>query len=62
MLINNAAVSYFGLLSEMDPADWHRMIDTAMNARLSAKEAEALRQEIPADRIGKPEEAAELLW
>ena len=35
------------------------VIDTSMNARLSAEEKEALIREIPADRFGTPEEAAE---
>jgi 3-oxoacyl-[acyl-carrier protein] reductase len=36
------------------------VIDTQMNAGFSAEEMEALRREIPADRIGKPEEVAQL--
>ena len=36
------------------------VIDTAMNACFSPEELQALREEIPADRLGKPEEAAEL--
>ena len=37
------------------------VIDTSMNACLSAEELESLRQEIPADRLGTPEEAAQLI-
>lgn len=37
------------------------LIDTDMNRGFSAKELEALRAEIPADRIGQPEEAASLV-
>lgn len=37
------------------------VIDTDMNASFSAEEMEALVQEIPADRIGKPNEVAELV-
>ncbi|MCM1569083.1 MAG: 3-oxoacyl-ACP reductase FabG [Roseburia sp.] len=139
VLINNAGISYVGLLSEMSAEDWHRVIsvnldacfytckhsiplmlrnhagkivnissvwgnvgasmetaysaskgginaftralakelapsniqvnaiacgviDTAMNACLSPEEKEALRAEIPADRIGTPEEVAKLVW
>lgn len=36
------------------------VIDTAMNACISAEDMEALCSEIPADRIGKPEEVAKL--
>lgn len=36
------------------------VIDTAMNACFSAEDMEALTAEIPADRIGKPEEVARL--
>lgn len=38
------------------------LIDTKMNHNLSAEELEELRQEIPADRLGTPEEAAEMAW
>ena len=37
------------------------MIDTDMNRCFSAKELEALRAEIPADRIGQPSEVADAL-
>ena len=37
------------------------VIDTSMNACLSAEELESLRQEIPADRLGTPAEAAQLI-
>lgn len=37
------------------------VIDTAMNGCFSPEELEALRSEIPADRIGQPEEVAELV-
>ena len=37
------------------------VIDTDMNRNLSEEEMEALRSEIPADRIGQPQEAAQLL-
>ncbi len=37
------------------------VIDTAMNGVLSPEELEALREEIPADRLGRPEEVAELI-
>lgn len=36
------------------------VIDTAMNACFSPEDMEALRAEIPADRIGRPEEVARL--
>lgn len=36
------------------------VIDTAMNSSLSPEDMEALRQEIPADRLGTPEEVAAL--
>lgn len=32
VLINNAGVSYFGLLSDMSVEDWHRVMDTNLNA------------------------------
>lgn len=139
VLINNAGISYFGLLSEMSIEDWHRvintnlnacfytcklaipsmvhkkegrilnissvwgsagssletaysaskgginsftkalakelapsniqvnalapgLIDTAMNHCLSPEDIDALKAEIPADRLGTPEEAAALIW
>ena len=37
------------------------VIDTQMNRCFSEEEREALREEIPADRFGKPEEVAELV-
>ena len=36
------------------------VIDTAMNSPLSPEDLEALREEIPADRLGSPREVAEL--
>lgn len=137
VLVNNAGISYMGLLSEMDVADWRRVmavnldscfytckcaiplmlqkhaghilnissvwgnvgastevaysaskggvnsftralakelapshiqvnaiacgvIDTAMNACLSPEDLQALTAEIPADRLGSPEEVAQL--
>lgn len=139
VLINNAGISYFGLLSEMSLEDWHRVIDTnlnacfytcrlaipsmvhkkkgrilnissvwgsagssmetaysaskggvntltkalakelapsniqvnaiapgvidtAMNHCLSAEDLDTLKNEIPADRLGTPEEVADLAW
>ncbi|MGN1146881.1 MAG: elongation factor P 5-aminopentanone reductase [Lachnospiraceae bacterium] len=139
VLINNAGVSYFGLLSEMPVEDWQKvmntnlnacfytcklaipsmvhkkegriinissvwgnagssletaysaskgginaftkalakelapsniqvnaiapgLIDTAMNHCLSQEDIHALKEEIPADRIGTPEEVAALIW
>ncbi len=139
VLINNAGVSYFGLLSEMTIDDWHKvintnlnacfytcrlaipsmvhnksgsilnissvwgnagsslevaysaskgginaftkalakelapshiqvnalapgMIDTAMNNCLSLEDIEAIKEEIPADRLGTPQEVADLAW
>ncbi len=38
------------------------VIDTEMNACFSEEEREALTQEIPADRMGTPEEAAQMIW
>lgn len=32
VLINNAGISYFGLLSEMSVDDWHKVINTNLNA------------------------------
>lgn len=32
VLINNAAISYVGLLSEMTAEEWHQVIDTNLNA------------------------------
>ena len=32
VLINNAGISYVGLLSEMEPEDWHRVMHTNLNA------------------------------
>lgn len=138
VLINNAGISYVGLLSEMSPEDWHRLmavnidslfytsklsiplmlkahsgkiinissvwgnvgasmetaysaskgavnsftkalakelapsniqvnaiacgvIDTDMNRCFSTEDIEALKQEIPADRIGQPGEVARLI-
>ncbi len=138
VVVNNAGISYVGLLSEMSPEDWHRimgtnldacfytsklaiphmlrkqsgriinissvwgnvgasmevaysaskgavnsftkalakelapsniqvnaiacgMIDTEMNSHLTKEELDTLRDEIPADRIGKPEEVARLI-
>lgn len=37
------------------------VIDTDMNNCLSPEDVEALRREIPADRLGRPEEAAQLI-
>ena len=37
------------------------VIDTAMNQCLTPEDLETLREEIPADRLGTPEEAAELI-
>ena len=37
------------------------VIDTAMNSCFSEEDMEMLREEIPADRIGKPHEVAELI-
>ena len=37
------------------------VIDTAMNACLSPEDMEALKSEIPADRLGTPEEVAQLI-
>jgi len=37
------------------------VIDTQMNGCFSEEEREALREEIPADRFGRPEEVAELI-
>ncbi len=139
VLINNAGISYFGLLSDMSVEDWHRMmnvnlnacfytcklaipamvrrqegrilnissvwggvgasleaaysatkgginaltralakelapsniqvnalapglIDTAMNSNLTDEDICALKAEIPADRLGTPEEVAHLAW
>lgn len=139
VLINNAGISYFGLLSEMSAEDWHHvintnlnacfytcklaipsmvhkkegrilnissvwgsagssletaysaskgginaftkalakelapsniqvnaiapgLIDTAMNRSLAPEDIDALKAEIPADRLGTPEEAAALIW
>ncbi len=36
------------------------IIDTAMNSTLSLEDLDALREEIPADRLGRPEEVAQL--
>lgn len=38
------------------------VIDTDMNACFSKEEMEALREEIPADRIGSAMEAGEMIW
>ncbi len=38
------------------------VIDTEMNACFSKEEMEALREEIPADRIGSAMEAGEMIW
>lgn len=37
------------------------VIDTSMNACFSKEEIEALREEIPADRLGSPKEAGEII-
>lgn len=37
------------------------VIDTDMNSCLSPEDMEALREEIPSDRLGKPEEVAQLI-
>lgn len=37
-------------------------VDTSMNSFLSRADMEALTEEIPAGRLGKPEEVAELTW
>ncbi len=139
VLVNNAGIAFFGLLQDMSPAQWHRVIDTnlssvfytckqaiplmlaagkgsivnvssiwgdcgasmevaystskgginaltkalakelapngipvnaiafgvidtAMNSTLSTEDLEVLRSEIPADRLGTAEEAAEMIW
>lgn len=38
------------------------VIDTAMNSSLSQQDTDALRDEIPADRLGSPSEVAELIF
>ena len=38
------------------------VIDTAMNNALSPEDLDSLRQEIPADRLGRPGEVAELIF
>ena len=38
------------------------VIHTAMNNCLSPEDMNALREEIPADRLGQPEEVAQLIW
>lgn len=38
------------------------VIDTAMNSRLTPEDICALKEEIPADRLGTPEEAADLIF
>lgn len=38
------------------------VIDTAMNSCLTPEDMDALREEIPADRLGQPEEVAQLIW
>ena len=38
------------------------MIDTEMNAHLSAEDVQALADETPLGRIGTPEDVAEALW
>ena len=38
------------------------VIDTAMNACFSAEDMDALISEIPADRLGRPEEVAAFVW
>ncbi len=139
VLINNAGISYFGLLSDMTPGEWHQLmhsnldscfytcklaiphmvqkqsgrilnissvwgqcgaslevaysaakggmntftkalakelapsniqvnaiapgiIDTQMNKHISDEDLGALTEEIPADRLGTPEEVAALAW
>lgn len=31
-IINNAGISYFGLIQDMSPADWHRLMDTNLSS------------------------------
>ena len=38
------------------------VIDTAMNGCLSPEDINQLQSEIPADRLGTPEEVAQLVW
>ena len=38
------------------------VIDTDMNRQLSAREREALEEEIPAGRYGTPDEIAQIIW
>ena len=38
------------------------IIDTEMNGHLSGEELDAIREEIPADRLGSPREVAELVY
>ena len=109
VLINNAGIAHIGLLQDMEPREWRRIlnissvwgvsgasceaaysaskggvnaltralgkelapsgiavnalacgaIDTEMNSQLSEEEREELCQEIPAGRMGRPEEVAE---
>ena len=115
VLVNNAGISYIGLLTDMSVEEWQHVlntnlsscfytsrlaasmevaysaskggvnsftkalakelapsniqvnaiscgvIDTAMNHCFSAEEMNALREEIPADRLGQPEEVAKLV-
>lgn len=32
VLVNNAGISHVGLLTDMEPEDWHKVIDTNLNA------------------------------
>ena len=111
VLVNNAGISYIGLLTDMSVEEWQHVlntnlsscfytsrlavaysaskggvnsftkalakelapsniqvnaiscgvIDTAMNHCFSPEEMNALREEIPADRLGQPEEVAKLV-
>lgn len=38
------------------------VIDTAMNSQLDARERQALEEDIPSGRFGRPEEVARLVW
>ena len=89
LLVNNAGISYVGLLTDMQITDWNRVIqtnltslfncsqpvipqmvhrrscgaiDTQMNACFSESELQDLCEDIPACRLGTPEEIAQMVY
>ena len=58
ILVNNAGITRDGLLIRMKDEDFDAVIDTDMTAVLSDKVKDAMVQEIPMRKMGRPEDVA----